>query len=349
MSEIQYTALAAHIKTGVPSPVYLLCGDDAYLRRRALDALKAAYLPDVLPEFNYTEFDGSTCSVEEIAAAAETLPMMAPRRMVLVKDLDAAAIGATEYRKLEALLGAPYDTCVLIFFNVSVKTSAKAGDKQGAMRNLIKKQCTVVNCKTPSAAEIADILTAAAKENGASLSRADASYMVERCGTDITNLLSEIAKLTAMYGGKITRAAIDRHTTQSLDVKAYLLASNVIAGKRRDAFGILEDLFAERTEPVAVLAIMAGSFIDLYRAKLAAADRKTADDMPALFGDEYKGKEKRLSFAFRDSRRYSPELLRQWCLLLCRTDAQLKSSRVEGTILLEKMLTEMFLLAERYR
>lgn len=349
MSEINYSALAGHIKTGVPSPVYLICGDDGYLRRRALDALKKKYMPDVLPEFNYTEFDGSVCSVEEIAAAAETLPMMAERRMVLVKDLDAAAIGAEQYRKLEALLGAPYDTCVLIFFNVSVKSSAKSGDKQGAMRSLIKKQGTVVNCKTPTAGEIADIITLSAKETGAELSHADAAYMVERCGTDITNLLSEIAKLNAMYGGKITRAAIERHTTQSLDVKAYLLASNVIAGKRREAFVIMEELFEERTEPVAVLAIMAGSFIDLYRAKLAAAERKTADDMADIFGEEYKGKEKRLSFSFRDSRRYPVELLRQWCLLLCETDAQLKSSRVDSKILLEKMLAEMFLLAERYR
>lgn len=349
MAEILYGALAAHIAAGTPSPVYLICGDDGYLRRRALDALKDAFMPAVMPAFNYTEFDGSTCTVDEIAAAAETLPVMDERRVVLVKDMDAAAVGAEQYRRLEALLGAPYDSCVLIFFQVSVKASAKAGDRQGAMRSLIKKHGTVINCKTPSAGEIADILTDAAKETGASLSRADAAFMVERCGTDITNLLSELAKLSAMGGGKITRAAIEQHTTQSLDVKAYLLASHVIAGRRREAFAVLEDLFEERTEPVVVLAILSGSFIDLYRARLAADERKDAADMAALFGDEYKGKEKRLSFSFRDCRRFSPALLRQWCLLLCETDAQLKSSRVDGKILLEKTLAEMFLLAERFR
>ena len=126
--------------------------------------------------------------------------------------------------------------------------------------------------------------------------------MVERCGSDITNLLSELAKLhslcSAQGEGKITRAAIDANTTQSVDVKAYMLASNVISGKRGDAYRILEELFDERTEPVAVLAIMSGAFIDLYRAKLASGERKNADDMAALFGEEYKGKEKRLSFSF---------------------------------------------------
>lgn len=349
MAEILYGALAAHIAAGNPSPVYLICGDDGYLRRRALDALKAAFMPDIMPAFNYTEFDGSTCTVDEIAAAAETLPMMAQRRMVLVKDMDAAAIGAEPYRRLEALLDAPYDSCVLIFFNVSVKASAKAGDRQGAMRALIKKHGTVVNCKTPSAGEIADILTDAAKEAGASLSRSDAAFMVERCGTDITNLLSELAKLSALCGGTITRSAIEENTTQSLDVKAYLLASHVIAGRRREAFGILEDLFGERTEPVVILAILSGSFIDLYRARLVSDGRKDVSDMVSLFGDEYKGKEKRLSFSFRDCRRFPPALLREWCLLLCQTDAKLKSSRVDDKILLEKTLAEMFLLAERFR
>ena len=66
-------------------------------------------------------------------------------------------------------------------------------------------------------------------------------------------------------------------------------------------------------------------------------------------GEEYKGKEKRLSFSFRDCRRYSPTLLRNWCTMLCRTDAALKSSRVDGKILMEKLLAEMFAAAEAAR
>ena len=172
--------------------------------------------------------------------------------------------------------------------------------------------------------------------------------MVERCGSDITNLLSELVKLHALCGpqGRITRAQIDANTTQSVDVKAYMLASNVISGKRGDAYRIMEELFEERTEPVAVLAIMSGAFIDLYRAKLADSGGKNADKMAELFGDEYKGKEKRLSFSFRDSRRYSVALLRKWCTMLCRTDAALISSRVDGRILMEKLLAEMFAAAE---
>ena len=170
-----------------------------------------------------------------------------------------------------------------------------------------------------------------------------------RCGSDITNLLSELAKLHSLCGGKITRAAIDANTTQSVDVKAYMLASNVISGRRGDAYRIMEELFEEKTEPVAVLAIMSGAFIDLYRAKLASEQRKNADDMPALFGEEYKGKEKRLSFSFRDCRRYSHALLRKWCVMLCDTDAALKSSRVDGRILMEKLLAEMFAAAEAAR
>lgn len=351
MAEINYSALQGHIAMGKPSPVYLICGDEGYLRRRSLEMLKEKYMPDVLPEFNYTEFDGSVCTVDEISAADETLPMMAERRMIVVKDMDAAAISADQYRKLETFLGSVgnNDSCVLIFFNVSVKASAKSGDRQGAMRSLIKKNGTVINCKIPSSAEITDILMAAAAAGGAQISRSDAAYMVERCGNDITNLLSELAKLQSLCGGRITRAAIDANTTQSVDVKAYMLASNVISGKRGDAYRIMEELFDERTEPVAVLAIMSGAFIDLYRAKLASGERKDADGMAALFGEEYKGKEKRLSFSFRDCRRYSPALLRKWCTMLCRTDAALKSSRVDGRILMEKLLAEMFAAAEASR
>lgn len=349
MSEINYSELDSHIESDAPSNVYLICGDDGYLRRSSLEKLKSAYMPAVMPEFNYNEFDGSTCRVEEIAAAVEMLPVMTERKMVVVKDLDAAAIGAEQYGKLEQLLGALYDTCVLIFFNVSVKSSVKSVDKQGSMRALIKKFGTVINCKTPEPLEIADIIMDSAKRMGAEISRGDAAFMIERCGTDITNLLSELNKLNALCRGKITRTAIKENTDQSVDVKAYMLASNVIQGKRREAFETMKDLFDERTEPVAVLAIMSGAFVDLYRAKLASSCGKNAENMAELFGDEYKGKEKRLSFSFRDCRRYSPELLRRWCVKLYETDAALKSSKTDGRILMEQLLAEMFLIAEAFR
>lgn len=349
MAEINYSALEEHITHGNPSPIYLICGDEGYLRRRSLEKLKEKYMPVVMPEFNYNEFDGGVCTVDQIAAAVETLPVMAERRMVTVKDLDAAAISSEQYGKLEVLLSLPYDTCVLIFFNVSVKSSAKNSDKQGAMRNLIKKYGTVINCKIPTSGEVCQIILDGARKIGVDISRADAAYMIERCGADITNLLSELAKLNSLCGGKITRVAIDSNTTQSIDVKAYMLASNVIQGKRREAFATMKDLFDERTEPVVILAIMSGTFVDLYRAKIASASGKNAEDMAKIFGEEYKGKEKRLSFSFRDCRRYPVELLRRWCNLLCDTDAALKSSRTDGRILMEKTLTEMFVLAEGFR
>lgn len=348
MSEINYSALDEHIQSGKPSPVYMICGEDGYLRRNSLEKLKNAYMPTFMPEMNYSEFDGSKCSINEIANTVEMLPMMADRRMVVVKDLDAAAIGSEQYKKLEELLGSieDYDTCVLIFFMMSEKSSSKSGDKQSSLRSLIKKHGTVINCKTPISNEIADIILDYAKSIDTKLSRSDASYMVERCGSDIINLLSEVAKLSSLCAGQITRKAIDENTSQSVDVKAYMLASNVIQGKRREAFTVMNELFDDKTEPVVVLAILSGSFIDLYRVSLAVSQGKRAEDMVSIFGDEYKGKEKKLSFSFRDARRYPTELIKKWCEMLFKADVELKSSPIDSRIIMERLLAEMFTAAE---
>ena len=45
MAEINYSALQGHIAMGKPSPVYLICGDEGYLRRRSLEMLKEKYMP----------------------------------------------------------------------------------------------------------------------------------------------------------------------------------------------------------------------------------------------------------------------------------------------------------------
>ena len=137
MAEINYSAVGGHIASGKPSPVYLICGDDSYLRRSSLALLKEKYMPDVLPEFNYTEFDGSDCTVDEIAAAVETLPMMAERRMVVVKDMDAASISAEQYRKLESFLGSvgSNESCVLIFYQSSQRACETACALRSARQN----------------------------------------------------------------------------------------------------------------------------------------------------------------------------------------------------------------------
>ena len=73
------------LKKGEPKAVYYLYGEDGYMLKAASDAVVEAALPGGPNEFNFQKFRGNDASADAIRSAAETLPFMTKRRVVLVQ------------------------------------------------------------------------------------------------------------------------------------------------------------------------------------------------------------------------------------------------------------------------
>ena len=68
---------------GIPS-VLLFEGEEEHMKQAALGALQKKLLPEGLEDLNRTLLDAP--ETDQIIAAAETLPFMADRRLVIVRD-----------------------------------------------------------------------------------------------------------------------------------------------------------------------------------------------------------------------------------------------------------------------
>ena len=68
---------------GIPS-VLLFEGDEEHMKQAALEALQKKTLPEGLEDLNRTMLDAP--DTDQVIAAAETLPFMADRRLVIVRD-----------------------------------------------------------------------------------------------------------------------------------------------------------------------------------------------------------------------------------------------------------------------
>ena len=81
---MNYRELISALKVGHVETVYVFTGREAYLREDALTRLRKKVLPEGLADFNCTELTAPM--TEDIIACAETLPMMADRRLIIVRD-----------------------------------------------------------------------------------------------------------------------------------------------------------------------------------------------------------------------------------------------------------------------
>src|SRR5207245_7728057 len=77
------------ITKGKPVPGVLLLGSDAYLRDLCRTRLVEACVPADARDWGVSRFSAASDSLDRILARAQTLPMLTPRQVVFVEDVDA--------------------------------------------------------------------------------------------------------------------------------------------------------------------------------------------------------------------------------------------------------------------
>lgn len=157
MATLSPTAVRAQIAKGNTDPVYLLQGEDD-VERSALAAEFADLVEEDLRAFNVetihagemTSGDRIAEGVDSLIAAVRTLPMMAPRRVIVVAQAEAwlapkreSEAAARALERLEALLEKPESLATLVFV-------AAALDKRTRMFKLLVKRATIVDCGSPA-------------------------------------------------------------------------------------------------------------------------------------------------------------------------------------------------------
>src|SRR3990170_3378159 len=102
------------LEKGKVLPVYFFCGSEKLLMEEALKKVEALVVDPATRCFNYNMFQGSEAAAETVIEVAQSMPMMAKKRLVVVKDID--KFSAAELEKLGRYLKdpSPYTCLVLI-------------------------------------------------------------------------------------------------------------------------------------------------------------------------------------------------------------------------------------------
>jgi DNA polymerase III delta subunit len=145
------------IASGDTDPIYLLQGDDD-VEKSALASQFAELVEEGLEAFNvervyaggWTSGDALLDGVSSLVAAARTLPMMSPRRVVIVSQAEAMLQPKRESEAAEraleafqALLDEPETMTTLVLVSASL-------DKRTKAFKALFKSATVVDCGSPA-------------------------------------------------------------------------------------------------------------------------------------------------------------------------------------------------------
>lgn len=262
MDALPFLAAAGKAKR---QPVYVLAGDEDFLKRRCRDAILKLALGDADPAFAVSAYPGDKLDFSTVRNDLDTLPFLSPCRVVVVDPADAFV---TAHRPaLEKYFAAPGAAGVLV---LDVKTFPETTKLAKALPDAAK-----VSCKAPPAYKLGAWVREWAKAgHGKALAADAADLLVDLVGTAMGQIDQELEKLAVAVGGKreIEAADVARLVGRSAGADVFRILDAIGDGKPAAALGILERLFAEGEDPMAVLGPLTAQL-----RKLAAVGRQLAD------------------------------------------------------------------------
>lgn len=347
MPEIIETKFREQIAKNQFGNLYFLYGEEKMLIKRDLLRMTKKLNDSDFPEFNFNTFP-HTASIDEIADAVEALPFFAERKCVTVSDLNVENLSASESGKLMQLLESVPETTVLIFALPTLETDPKKSSKWKSFLKAVDTGGYSVCYALRSDADLEKYLVREAEKSGCTLSRTLANKIIRYAGNDLNTLANEIVKLCAFVGeGEITGDQVENIVTKNMETTVFLLSNALVRGDYTKAYSLLDLLINQGEKPIAILSVLSGAYIDMYRVRAAMDSGKTVT-APMEYGD-YKGRDFRLKNAARDMRDLSLEVLRESLQLILECDLALKLSTGDAMdrIALEKLFSKLLFAAHR--
>lgn len=345
MAIIYEDTLKNHFKSGVLAPIYIICGDDAYLKNMYVDKIRklTADKDDI---FNYSKF-GAECDLQEVYDAMSQLPVMADKKCIILCDYDFEHCSKTELDKLCLLAEDTCDTAVLVLLFDSVDIDIKKSSKFKKLVSAAEKgggYAAVLNHRRP--AELAKMLTEGAAKRGCVMESSAAKRLIENVGEDINTLVNELEKLCAYKpSGNITESDVELVCIKTPEASVYNLSKEILAKNSGAALKILDELFFMRIEPMIILYTVSSVYVDMYRVLSCRKGGKSISDAAKLFG--YKGREFVLERAARSLSGFDFKRLTLSFDALIDADRQLKAYGGDPRIILEQLTVRLIYIAAK--
>lgn len=341
VAELDEKALKQHIKSEEPYPVYLICGDEDYLKKHYTDLIVNKIVPSDFESFNFDKFEGKNLDLRDVFEKAEIMPMMAERRCIAVENFKLESINEKDLQLFSVYFSNPCETASIIFHQKNAEFSLKKAKKAVDIISKVGAVC-ILNKRTGN--DLIKPLISSAKKQNCTLTPDMAKYLVSLVGDDFNTLINELSKVCNYCGeGDITKSHIDAVAVKTDDAKIYLLTKALVGGDFDKAYSVLHSLLRQKTEPEYILGTIISTYVDMYRAKISLINGERAESLSEPF--RYGNMAFRLTNAGRDASKMSVETIRNCLEELSKADMKLKGGRDMPVLVLEQLMVRLFLVS----
>ena len=228
--------------------VYLLYGEERYLRRQYREKLLAA-LCGGDDTMNTHFYEGRDVPVEDIIDLAETLPFFAQRRCIFIADSGLFKSGG---EKMAEYLANPCETTFFVFTESEV-------DKRSKLYKAVQARGYAAEFAVQDENTLKRWVAGILAREGKKITESTVQLFLSKTGSDMENIQMELEKLICYCLDREVVTAQDVEAVCTIRVSSHIfdLVNAIAAKQQRQALDLYYDLLALREPPMRILFLIA--------------------------------------------------------------------------------------------
>ena len=262
------------LKKGVMG-AFVFFGAEDYLKSYAINATRSEVCPDEgFACFNDITIDFPDFTPSALAGALEAPPMMAERKLVVLKSFNFGALKPSECEALLKLLEEyGQDEMNLLIISV-IPDGIDVGylpKRPSSLLKRIMEFATPVHFEPSSPAKLSVWVARHFEHDGVKVSEHAARFLVEYCGTGMYDLSNEINKLSSYVKAhgrtEVTEEDIRFVAVPETDCDPFALSNAAMEGRRADALDALAVMKFRQVKPEYALSEISRMYCEMYQTK----------------------------------------------------------------------------------
>ena len=335
MPPVSPEKLAERLARGKPVAAIVLQGTDVYLRDLCRRSIIDACVPEGARDWAVARIAGDAQGWREIFQRAQTMPMLAPRQVIIVEDAETVESLGEKSRDeivdaLAKYLESPAPFTVLLL---------EASNLDGRLRfsKLLVEKALVVQL-TIGDESAASLAAQMAKDLGTEMDRDAAALLADLVNREPARMRMEIEKLSSYVQERrrITAADVETLVVAARKNTVWQLADMLASGKRNDAMAFLSNLLREGEQPAGLVGALAW----MYR-KLIEARELPAGTNGFQAARQLSLRPEAAEAAVRNAHRLPKQKLVAGLVALAEADSQLKSANPDPRAMMEFLIARL--------
>jgi DNA polymerase-3 subunit delta len=343
------------IESGKARPVYVVVGEERVFADRIVAAARKHVVDAATAGFNIDVFEAGEVPVNRVIDSANTMPMMARCRLVILRGIERLEKGGDDDDSTRApprggpsldrgkAKTSPSDALAEYASKPSPNTCLiLVGSKLDGRRKLAgvaKKAGIVVECAPLRPNMLPLFVREEAKRRGHAIAGDVADALVDLVGNELAALIDAVERLS-LYVGKgseITEDAVIACIARVRVGSVWGLSDAVAARDRATALRLLNENFDPRDRGLPLHGLLASSIRKMLKLRaLLEAGASTEDAAKRAGFPPFKAQE-----AARQAKRFPPGELERAVAIFAEADLALKGSKRPPLIVLEEAIVRL--------